>query len=154
MRVQTRTSRNAQEAWNRRRYTAEIEKQRSIGMKLLIKSVIVACLLVTLAGATALGNTRKSTVAFSADTKVNGTIVKKGNYEAVFDDQSGELSIFKGAKLIAKSVARLDKRDQKAHRTEVQTTLEGMDQKLVGITFSGSYENVLVGQASMQAGGN
>ncbi len=123
-------------------------------MKRLIKSVMVACLLVTLAGATTFGDTKKSNIAFSTDTSVNGTIVKKGNYRVVFDDQSGELSIFKGGKVIAKTAARIEKRDQKARGTQVLTILEGMDQKLVGITFSGSYENVLVGQAGMQAGGN
>ncbi len=123
-------------------------------MKLLINGLMVACLLVTLAGATAFGNTRKSGIAFSADTKVNGTLVKKGKYEVVFDDQSGELSIFKGAKLIAKTSARLEKRDQKARGTQVQTILEGMDQKLVSITFSGSHESLVVGQAGMQAGAN
>ena len=123
-------------------------------MKLLINALMLACLLVTLAGATAFGNTKKSDIAFSTDTKVNSTLVKKGKYQAVFDDQSGELSIFKGAKLIAKTSARIEKRDQKAHGTEIQTTLEGMDQKLVSITFSGSLENLVVGQAGMQAGGN
>jgi len=123
-------------------------------MKLLINYLVVACLLVTLASATAFGNTRKSHIVLAADTKVNGTVVKKGKYEVVFDDRSGELSIFKGTKLIAKAAARLEKRDQKAHGTEVQTILEGMDQKLVSITFSGSKENVLIGQAGMQAGGN
>jgi len=123
-------------------------------MKLLIKSVVVAGLLVTLTGATAFGNTRKSTFALSTDTKVNGTLVKKGDYKVVYDDQSGELSIFKGSKLIAKTSARLEKRGQKARNTEVRTILEGMDQKLVGITFSGSSENLVVGQAGMQAGGN
>jgi len=123
-------------------------------MKLLVSGLMVACLLVTLASATAFGNTRKSDIAFSADTKINGTIVKKGKYEAVFDDQAGELSIFKGAKLIARTPARLEKRDQKARGAEVQTILDGMDQKLVSITFSGSHENLVVGQAGMQAGGN
>jgi len=123
-------------------------------MKSLMNGIIVACLLVTLAGATAFGNTRKSDIAFSTDTKVNGTVVKKGKYEAVFDEQSGELSIFKDAKLIVKTSAKLEKRDQKAHGTEVQTILEGMDQKLVSITFNGSHENLVVGQAGMQAGGN
>lgn len=123
-------------------------------MKLLINGLMVACLLVTLASATAFGNTRKSNIAFSTDTTVNGTVVKKGDYKVVFDDQSSELSIFKGAKLIAKTSARLEKRDQKARGTQVQTILEGMDQKLVSITFGGSYENVVVGQAGMQAGGN
>jgi len=123
-------------------------------MKLLINGLMIAGLLVTLVGTTAFGNTRKSHIAFSADTRVNGTIVKQGKYEAVFDDQSGELSIFKGAKLIAKTSAKLEKRDQKARTTEVQTIREGMDQKLVSITFSGSLENLVVGQAGMQAGGN
>ena len=122
-------------------------------MKLLINGLMVACLLVTLAGATTFGNTKKSDIAFSTDTKVNGTLVKKGKYQAVFDEQSGELSIFKGAKLIAKTSARIEKRDQKARGTQVQTTLEGIDQKLISVTFSSSHENLVVGQAGMQAGG-
>lgn len=83
-------------------------------MKLLFNGLMVACLLVTLSGATAFGSTRKSNITFSTDTKVNGMLVKKGEYGVVFDDQSGELSIFKGAKLIAKTSARIEKRDQKA----------------------------------------
>lgn len=123
-------------------------------MKSLINGLMVACLLVTLASATAFANTKKSNIAFSADTKVNDTVVKKGVYDVVFDDQAGELSIFKGTKLIAKAAARIEKRDQKARGTQLQTVLEGMDQKLVSVTFSGSYENLVVGQAGMQAGGN
>src|ERR1044072_6555189 len=123
-------------------------------MKLLFNGLMVAFLLVTLAGLTAFGNTRKSNIAFSADTKVNGTLVKKGKYEAVFDDQSGESSIFKDTKLIAKTSARLEKSDQKARGTEVQTILEGMDHNSLSITFSGNQENLAVGQVGMQAGGN
>ena len=105
-------------------------------MKLLINGLMVACLLVTLAGATAFGNTRKSNIAFSVDTKVNGTLVKKGKYDVVFDDQAGELSIFKGAKLIAKTSARLEKRDQKARGAEVQTILDGaLPQKALNTVF-------------------
>ena len=123
-------------------------------MKLLINGLMAACLLVTLVSATAVANTMKANVAFSADTSVNGTLVKKGKYEVVFDDQSGELSIFKGAKLIAKTSAKVEKRDQKARGAEVQTILDGLDQKLVSSTFSGSQENLVVGQMGMQAGGN
>lgn len=123
-------------------------------MKLLINGLMVACLLATLAGATAFANTKKSTIAFLVDTKVNDVVVKKGNYQVVFDDQSGELSIFKGAKLIAKTMAKLEKRDQKARGTEVQTILEGMEQKLVSVSFGGSHESVVVSQAGMQAGTN
>ena len=122
-------------------------------MRLVVNGLMVASLLLSLAAATVFGNTRKSSIVFSADTKVNGTLVKKGNYEVVFDDQSGDLSILKGAKLIAKTTARTEKRNQKARGTEVQTILDGMDQKLVSITFGGSYENVIVSYAGMQAGG-
>lgn len=123
-------------------------------MKSIMNSMLVLALLVTLPVTAALGKARKSNIALASDTKVNGTLVKKGSYEIVYDDQSGELSIFKGTKLIVKTAARLEKRDQKARGTEVQTVLEGMDQKLVGVTFSGSYENLIVGQVGMQAGGN
>lgn len=123
-------------------------------MKSLIKGLLVASLLVTLAGATTFGNTRRSTIAFTDDTKVNDTVVKKGKYKVEFDEQSNELSIFKSGKLIAKTTARLEKRERKARATEVATILEGMDQKLVSITFGGDVENVVVGQVGMQAGGN
>ena len=123
-------------------------------MKRLINGVVVACLLLTLASATAFGNTKRSAIVLTADTKVNDTVVKKGKYDVVFDDQTNELSIFKGAKLIAKTAVRIEKRDQKARGTEIQTTLEGMEQKLVSVAFGGSHENVVVGQSSMQTGAN
>ena len=122
-------------------------------MKVLVNGLVVASLLLSVASATVFGNTRKSNIVFSSDTKVNGTLVKKGDYEAVFDDQSGDLSILKGEKVIAKTMASIEKRSQKARATAVQTILEGMDQKLVSITFEGSYENVVVSHAGMQAGG-
>lgn len=123
-------------------------------MKVLINGLVVACLLVTLASATAFGNTKRSEIVLAADTKVNDMVVKKGKYEVVFDDQANELSIYKGAKLVAKTAVRIEKRDQKARGTEVQTAGEGMEQKLVSIAFGGSHENVVVGQGGMQAGAN
>jgi hypothetical protein len=123
-------------------------------MKSIIKSVLVSALLVTLAATAASGKARRSSIALSSDTNVNGTVVKKGNYQAVYDDQSGELAIFKGKKLLVKTAARVEKREQKARGTEVQTVLAGVEQKLVGVAFGGSYENVIVGQAGMQGGGN
>ena len=123
-------------------------------MKVLINGLVVACLLVTLASATAFGNTKRSEIVLAADTKVNDTIVKKGKCEVVFDDKANELSIFKGAKLIAKTAVRIEKRDQKARGTEIQTAGEGMEQKLVSIAFGGSHENVVVGQGGMQGGAN
>ena len=123
-------------------------------MKSILTQVIIGCLLVTMAGTAAFAKSRKTNIALAVDTKVNGTLVKKGMYEVVFDEESGELSIVKRGKLVVKTTARAEKRDHKARSAEVYTTLDGMEQKLVSIAFNGSYENLVVAEAGMQAGGN
>ena len=123
-------------------------------MQSIINRVIVAFLLVTLTGVAAFGKTKKANVTFSSDTKVNGTLVKKGTYNVVFDDQTGELSIVKNDKVIAKTQTRVEKRDRKARTTEAATRMEGSETELVSITFGGSDQNLVVNQAGMQAGGN
>src|SRR6266496_845272 len=110
-------------------------------MKSVINRVIVSIALVALVGATALAKTNMRTVSISSDIKVNGTIVKKGEYGVRFDEKSGELSFEKDGKVVAKTMARLENRNRKAAGTEVQTILEGMDQRLVGIAFRGSDQN-------------
>src|SRR6266850_7229684 len=107
-------------------------------MKFIINRVMVAFLLITLAGAAASAKSNTGTVSFSSNIKVNGTLVKKGNYDVRFDEKTGELSIEKDGKVVAKTAARLEKRFRKAAGNEVQTILEGMDQRLVAITFGGS----------------
>ena len=123
-------------------------------MKLIVNRVVVAFLLVTLAGAAAFAKTNMGRVSFSSDIRVNGTLVKKGEYDVRFDEKTGELSVEKDGKVVAKTAARLEKRYRKAAGTEVQTILEGINQRLVGIAFRGSDQNLVVSSAAMQAGGN
>jgi len=123
-------------------------------MKSVVNRVIVTFLLVTLASAAAFAKTNVGRVSFLSDIKVNGTLVKKGEYGVRFDEETGELSLEKDGKAVAKTIAKLEKRNRKAAGTEVQTILEGMDQRLVGIAFRGSNQNLVVSSAAMQAGGN
>jgi len=123
-------------------------------MKFIINRAVVAFLLVTLAGTVVFAKSNKGTVSLSSNTKVNGTLVKKGNYDVSFDEKTGELSVERNGKVIAKTAARFEKRYRKASGTEVQTSLEGMDQRLVAITFSGSDQNIVVKQDSPSAGGH
>src|SRR6266496_2777451 len=116
-------------------------------MRSVVNRVIVTFLFVTLAGAAAFAKTNMGTVSFSSDVKVNGTLVKKGEYDVRFDEKTGELPVEKDGKVVAKTVARLEKRSRKAAGTEVQTILEGMDQRLVGIAFRGSDQNLVVSSA-------
>jgi hypothetical protein len=43
------------------------------------------------------------------DVNVNGTLVKKGIYKAVYDEQKAELTLLKGKKIVAKAPARIEK---------------------------------------------
>jgi|SRR5215813_279969 len=122
-------------------------------MKLKFNHVIVGFMLVTLAGAAAVAKTKMGMVSFSSNVSVNGTVVKKGDYDVTFDETTGELSIKKAGKLIAKTATRLEKRDRKAHSLEVHTREAEMGVELISIAFGGSDQNIVVNQAGMQAGG-
>jgi hypothetical protein len=123
-------------------------------MKSIVNRVIVAFLLASLAGTAAFAKSKKAGVFFLTDTKVNGTVVQKGRYDVVFDDQTGELSIVKNNKVIARTATRVEKRARKAQGTEAATRMDGSETELVSVTFDGSNENLVVKQAAMQAGGN
>jgi len=123
-------------------------------MKSIVNRVMVALLLVTLANAAAFAKNKRATVSFLMDTKVNGTLVKSGTYDVVFDEETGELSIVKGSKVIATTATRLEQRERKARSTETNTSVEGNETKLISITFGGSDQRVVVNQGGMQMGAN
>ncbi|MGH9882000.1 MAG: hypothetical protein ACRD6N_11245 [Pyrinomonadaceae bacterium] len=123
-------------------------------MKSVVNQIIVALLLVTMTSVTSFAKSKKTTVTFAVDTKVNETLVKSGTYELVFNEESGELSIVKGRKVVAKTAARLEMRDSKGRSTEVYTVKDGDEIALVGLAFGGSDQKVVLNQARIQAGGN
>jgi hypothetical protein len=123
-------------------------------MKSVINRILVAFLLVTLAGTAAFAKTKMGRVSFTSDIKVNGTLVKKGDYDVTFDEKSGELSFEKNGKVIAKTAATLEQRYRKAAGTEFETKQAEMGIDLVALTFGGSDQKVVLTQAGMQAGRN
>lgn len=123
-------------------------------MKSVVNRIIVALLLVTMTSMTGFAKSRKTSVIFTGDTKVNETLVKSGTYEAVFNEETGELSIVKGRKVVAKTAARVEMREGKGRRTEIHTINEGDVRAFMGITFGGSDQKIVVSQVGMQAGGN
>lgn len=119
----------------------------------LANRIVIALLLLSLAGTSAFAKTRKKNVTFAEDVLVNGTLVKAGSYDVVFDDMTNELSVLKGGKTIAKTEAHLEPRDRKASDTLVRRRMVGNETLLLGITFGGTKDDVVVGAASMQSGG-
>lgn len=123
-------------------------------MKSLFSRIIVALLLVTMTSMAGFAKSKKTNVTFTVDTKVNETVVKSGTYEAVFNEETGELSILKNGKVVATTAARVEMRDGKGRTTETHTNKEGDVTALVSIAFGGSNQKVVASQGSMQAGRN
>jgi hypothetical protein len=113
-------------------------------MKSLLNRIAIALLITSLASAVAFAKTNKKTVSFDTAMKLNGTLVSKGVYDLMFDDKTGELSIVKDNKVIARATASVEKRDKKARQFFLRSAGVGDELQLTGVTFAGADHNVVV----------
>jgi len=127
-------------------------------MKVFLKNTFVALLICALASiavvTTAKDKVKAETVTFTEDTMVNGTLVKAGEYQIKFNEQTGELSILKDGKVKAKTTAQLRSRSDKAKNTAVRTLDKGGVAELIGFSFGGSKQDLVVGAGSGAVSGN
>ena len=127
-----------------------------VKMKRFMKMSLVALAITALASISAIAGDKakveKKTVTFTEDTMVNGTLVKKGDYEVKFDDSTGELSVIKDGKVKAKTTAHYEARSDKAKSTALRTVDAGGNVELKGITFGGSDQDVIVGARGSVSG--
>src|SRR5258707_15330777 len=98
---------------------------RSPDMKTLLNRIAFALLITALASVAAFSKGKTEKVTFQTNIKVNGTLVKQGVYDLKFDDKTGELTIMKGSKVIAKANTSAAKRDRKAETLEIRTSGSG-----------------------------
>ena len=117
-------------------------------MKTLIKQIAIALVISSLAAVSVVAKTRKEAISFTSNTTVNGTLVKKGNYQLKFDDEKGELAIIKDGKVVAQAATTSAKRDAKAQKFELKLTGSGTDRQLVGVTFAGTDQNIVLNGTS------
>jgi hypothetical protein len=82
-------------------------------MKQILNRLSVVLVLSILTSTVTFGQTIKRKITFARPVVVNGTLVQKGTYTAKFDDQTNELTISKGDKVIAKAPAKLEDRTDK-----------------------------------------
>jgi hypothetical protein len=116
-------------------------------MKSFLNRMAMALLVTSLATVTVFPKTKKATVSFPTNIKVNGTVVNKGVYDLRFDDKTGELTIAKENKVIARATASLEKRKSKARNFVLRSTGNGDDTQLTGVTFSGADHDVVLSSA-------
>jgi hypothetical protein len=83
-------------------------------MKSIAKHLVVLLAMCTLTSVLALAKTTSKHVTFAQAVTVNDQIVKPGTYKVTFDDQTGELTITNGKKVVAKAPARLERADTRA----------------------------------------
>src|SRR5258705_9926869 len=110
-------------------------------MKYFVKHLSVSLLVLALA-AFAFGKdkTKTATVNFTTDVTVGGTLVKEGEYKVKFNQESGELIVMKGNKVVAKTTGSLQDRADKAR----STTMQFRNNELVSIAFGGARQDVVV----------
>jgi hypothetical protein len=76
-------------------------------MKKRFQTMALTLVVFALLSPIAFASVKTKSVTFKTDVKVGETLVKKGTYKAKFDDQTNELSILDGKKIIAKATASL-----------------------------------------------
>jgi hypothetical protein len=78
-------------------------------MNSIVNRMAILLVIGALTSVMAVGTTTEKKVTFLRSLTVNGTLVKKGTYKVIFNDETGELTIKKGGKVMASAQARLEK---------------------------------------------
>ena len=113
-------------------------------MKRYAVYMAVALMLCAMTVITAVAKDKKAFVKFDDNLVVNNTVVKKGEYQVRFDEQTGELTILNGKNAVAKAKAKLEKRDKKASNTTLDTRQNDKGVALVSITLEGDNEAIVL----------
>lgn len=113
-------------------------------MKTVFNRIACALLITSLTAIAVFAKGKTETVNFPTDIKINGTLVKQGTYDLKLDEKTGELSIVKNGKVIARAMTSAAKRDRKARTLEVKSARNGELDELVSVAFSGSDENHVI----------
>jgi hypothetical protein len=125
-------------------------------MKRFMQAFLVALIVGALASFSVLagdkGKIEKKAITFPEDVMVNGTLIKAGDYEVKFDEATNELSIIHNGDVKVKTAARLEARADKAKNTALRTADRNGVAELIGVTFSGATQDVMVGSSGSTSG--
>jgi cell division protein YceG involved in septum cleavage len=113
-------------------------------MKSIVNRIVVVLVVGALTSMVALAKVHKHKITFENDTKVSGTVVKKGTYDLKFDDETGQMSIVKNGKVVAQAMAKLEPRTKKAGDFQLRSAGSGDNTELIGFTFGGSDKDVVI----------
>lgn len=121
-------------------------------MKNKITTLTLALAICALVGTLALAKGKPHTLTFNEDTLVNGTLVKKGEYRAKFDQDTGQLTIMETDNdVVVTAKATEQSLDKKVENTTFETTHnESGIAMLKSVTFHGKRVNIVLDDAGNQ----
>jgi hypothetical protein len=120
-------------------------------MKSVVTRTLIAILALTLASAMAFAKEKKKNLTLNRDMVVNGTLIKKGDYKVIYNDQTSELTIMQGKDVVAKSTAHIENRIDKPIQDLIFSSKQDGGNSLTGIEFAGEKEAIVLGEGSVQA---
>ncbi|MBC7909001.1 MAG: hypothetical protein H7Y30_00780 [Pyrinomonadaceae bacterium] len=122
-------------------------------MRKTLTSIALAFILCAMTGVVAMAKEKSRVVTFGSDFVVGATEVKAGTYRVSFNDQTNEVSILdrKTKAVIAKATARLEKREGNSNIMDIRWATKGSSQVLIGITFPGDSQNIVVNDGTQVA---
>jgi hypothetical protein len=123
-------------------------------MKSMVNRLVAILMVAALTSVVAFAKVQKQRVTFENDVKVNGTLVKKGNYEVKFDDETGQLTISKNGKTVVQAMAKVQSREKKANEFQLRSTVNGDETQLTGVTFGGSDKDIVITNSGSTTTGN
>jgi hypothetical protein len=106
--------------------------------------IALAVALCALVGTMALAKNKFHRISFEQDILVNGALVKKGEYQARFNEQNGELTILVGNRAVVTTTAKEEMLAKKAPATSFEIKTGDNGPMLTKITFGGSRYALLI----------
>jgi len=123
-------------------------------MKSMVNRMVAILMVAALTSVVTFAKVSKQRVTIENDVKVNGTLVKKGNYEVKFDDETGQLTIAKNGKTVVQAMAKVQPREKKANDFQLRSTVNGDETQLTGVTFGGSDKDIVITNSGSTTTGN
>ena len=121
-------------------------------MKSIVNRMVVFVLVGALTAVVALAKGIEREVTFNKSLTVNGTLVKKGTYKVEFNEETNELTIKKGKKVVATAQARLEKiSDRKAFYTSSPDSDPAQAPVLVNVNLKDGNLATIIGSGDNRA---
>ncbi len=113
-------------------------------MRKLSGIIFIVLLLTGLIWSMAFGKNKVHSITFYDNTIVNGSVVKKGEYRAIFDEQAGNFTILDGKNVVATVKAQEEDLGRKAVQTSLDLRKIDTGMELSKVTFGGEHFAIVI----------